>query len=345
MPLLRRRLRARRASRRRRRSRARPDRPLPWRSRTRRGSASATSSTRTRTPTTSRPRASSRRSCGAHIVMHRRVGGAVRRRPRRRRRAADRRRPPHPRAPHAGPHATTRCRSCSPIACSPATRCSSAPPGAPTCRPAIPTRSTTASSASCCSSTTRCSVFPAHDYKDRSVDDARRRARRRTRACRRRDRAEFVALMRGLDIAMPDHLTEALRTNRTGGKTVTQLIAEAARDVPFMAHGGGARAHRARRPATSCCSTSASATPTTPATCRARGTSRAGSSSCASTGAARPDRARPHVLPVRQDLDARRRDAAHDGLSARRRARRRHGGVDARRLSDREDPAEARRSG
>src|SRR5262249_22450456 len=33
---------------------------------------------------------------------------------------------------------------------------------------------------------------------------------------------------------MPEHLTEALRTNRTGGKTVTQLIAEAAREVPFM---------------------------------------------------------------------------------------------------------------
>jgi len=33
---------------------------------------------------------------------------------------------------------------------------------------------------------------------------------------------------------MPDHLTEALRTNRTGGKTVKQMIGEAAREVPFM---------------------------------------------------------------------------------------------------------------
>jgi rhodanese-related sulfurtransferase len=40
--------------------------------------------------------------------------------------------------------------------------------------------------------------------------------------------------MQSLDIAMPQHLTEALRTNRTGGKTVTQLIAEAARVTPFM---------------------------------------------------------------------------------------------------------------
>jgi rhodanese-related sulfurtransferase len=41
--------------------------------------------------------------------------------------------------------------------------------------------------------------------------------------------------MRSLDLAMPQHLTEALRTNRTGGKTVQQLIAEAARTVPFIA--------------------------------------------------------------------------------------------------------------
>ena len=40
--------------------------------------------------------------------------------------------------------------------------------------------------------------------------------------------------MRGLDLAMPQHLTEALRTNRTGGKTVKQLIAEAAREIAFM---------------------------------------------------------------------------------------------------------------
>jgi rhodanese-related sulfurtransferase len=33
---------------------------------------------------------------------------------------------------------------------------------------------------------------------------------------------------------MPDHLTEALRTNRSGGKTVAQLIAEAAREITFM---------------------------------------------------------------------------------------------------------------
>ncbi|MDB4957231.1 MAG: beta-lactamase-like protein, partial [Myxococcales bacterium] len=45
---------------------------------------------------------------------------------------------------------------------------------------------------------------------------------------------EFVALMRGLDLKMPDHLTEALRTNRSGGKTVSQLLAEASREITFM---------------------------------------------------------------------------------------------------------------
>ncbi len=76
-------------------------------------------------------------------------------------------------------------------------------------------------------------VFPAHDYKGResSTLGAEKAANPRLQ---RRERAAFVELMRGLDIAMPEHLTEALRTNRTGGKTVKQLIAEAAREVPFM---------------------------------------------------------------------------------------------------------------
>jgi rhodanese-related sulfurtransferase len=33
---------------------------------------------------------------------------------------------------------------------------------------------------------------------------------------------------------MPTHLTEALRTNLTGGKTITQLLSEAAATVSFM---------------------------------------------------------------------------------------------------------------
>jgi glyoxylase-like metal-dependent hydrolase (beta-lactamase superfamily II) len=76
-------------------------------------------------------------------------------------------------------------------------------------------------------------VFPAHDYKGRTSTTLGAEKAGNPRL-QHTERAAFVNLMRGLDIAMPDHLTEALRTNRTGGKTVAQLIAEAARDVPFM---------------------------------------------------------------------------------------------------------------
>jgi glyoxylase-like metal-dependent hydrolase (beta-lactamase superfamily II)/rhodanese-related sulfurtransferase len=76
-------------------------------------------------------------------------------------------------------------------------------------------------------------MFPAHDYKQRthSTIGAERGANPRLQA---KERGAFVELMRGLDLAMPKHLTEALRTNRTGGKTVKQLIAEAAHDIAFM---------------------------------------------------------------------------------------------------------------
>jgi len=76
-------------------------------------------------------------------------------------------------------------------------------------------------------------VFPAHDYKGRSHSTVGAEKAENPRL-QRRERAAFVELMRGLDLAMPQHLTEALRTNRTGGKTVRQLIAEAAREIAFM---------------------------------------------------------------------------------------------------------------
>jgi glyoxylase-like metal-dependent hydrolase (beta-lactamase superfamily II) len=77
-------------------------------------------------------------------------------------------------------------------------------------------------------------VYPAHDYKGRSHSTLGEERASNPRL-QRRERGAFVELMRGLDLAMPRHLTEALRCNRTGGKTVQQLIAEAARSVPFMA--------------------------------------------------------------------------------------------------------------
>ena len=41
-------------------------------------------------------------------------------------------------------------------------------------------------------------------------------------------------MMQALDLSAPTHLTEALRTNMSGGKTVNQLLAEAAAKTPFM---------------------------------------------------------------------------------------------------------------
>jgi glyoxylase-like metal-dependent hydrolase (beta-lactamase superfamily II)/rhodanese-related sulfurtransferase len=76
-------------------------------------------------------------------------------------------------------------------------------------------------------------VYPAHDYKGRSHTTLGAEKAGNPRL-QRQERAEFVELMRGLDLAMPQHLTEALRTNRSGGKTVKQLIAEATREIAFI---------------------------------------------------------------------------------------------------------------
>lgn len=93
----------------------------------------------------------------------------------------------------------------------------------------------------------RMQVFPAHDYKGRvaSTIGAERAGNPRLQA---REREAFVAVMRGLDLAMPEHLTEALRTNRNGGKTVKQLIAEASAAVPFMSMEELRRLLEAREP-------------------------------------------------------------------------------------------------
>ena len=76
-------------------------------------------------------------------------------------------------------------------------------------------------------------VCPAHDYKGRSHstlgDELASNPRLQVR-----DRAAFVQMMSGLNLSMPTHLTEALRTNMSGGKTVAQMLAEATASVPFM---------------------------------------------------------------------------------------------------------------
>jgi glyoxylase-like metal-dependent hydrolase (beta-lactamase superfamily II) len=76
-------------------------------------------------------------------------------------------------------------------------------------------------------------IYPAHDYKDRSSSTIGAEKTSNVRL-QKSERKDFVALMRGLDLKMPQHLSEALRTNRSGGKTVAQLLAEASRSITFV---------------------------------------------------------------------------------------------------------------
>ena len=76
-------------------------------------------------------------------------------------------------------------------------------------------------------------VYPAHIYSNREFSTLAEEAADNPRL-QFKDAAAFVAQMRKLTLKEPDHLSEALRTNLTGGKTVEQLIAEAAHNVSFM---------------------------------------------------------------------------------------------------------------
>jgi glyoxylase-like metal-dependent hydrolase (beta-lactamase superfamily II) len=76
-------------------------------------------------------------------------------------------------------------------------------------------------------------VYPAHDYKGRESSTIGEELASNPRL-QKRDRAAFVDMMDNLSLSMPTHLTEALRTNMSGGKTVAQMLADAAAKVPFM---------------------------------------------------------------------------------------------------------------
>jgi glyoxylase-like metal-dependent hydrolase (beta-lactamase superfamily II)/rhodanese-related sulfurtransferase len=76
-------------------------------------------------------------------------------------------------------------------------------------------------------------VFPAHDYKGRSHSTIGAEIADNPRL-QKTERGAFVSMMEKLDLAAPTHLTEALRTNMSGGKSVAQLLAEASAKIPFM---------------------------------------------------------------------------------------------------------------
>ena len=77
-------------------------------------------------------------------------------------------------------------------------------------------------------------VFPAHDYKGRTHSTIGQEIASNPRL-QVRDRPQFCEMMRNLNLGMPSHLTEALRSNMNGAKTVAQMLADAAAAVPFMA--------------------------------------------------------------------------------------------------------------
>ncbi len=76
-------------------------------------------------------------------------------------------------------------------------------------------------------------VHPAHEYKNRGHSSIAQELAGNPRL-QVRERGAFVEMMRNLNLSMPTHVTEALRTNMSGGKTVAQMLAEAAATVPFM---------------------------------------------------------------------------------------------------------------
>ena len=76
-------------------------------------------------------------------------------------------------------------------------------------------------------------VYPAHDYKGRSHSTIGDEIAANPRL-QKHDRAEFIAMMKQLNLDAPTHLTEALRTNMSGGKTVAQMLSDAAANIAFI---------------------------------------------------------------------------------------------------------------
>ena len=76
-------------------------------------------------------------------------------------------------------------------------------------------------------------IFPAHEYKGREHSSIGQELTGNPRL-QQRERGAFIDMMRSLNLTMPRHITEALRVNMSGGKSVAQLLAEAAARVPFM---------------------------------------------------------------------------------------------------------------
>lgn len=77
-------------------------------------------------------------------------------------------------------------------------------------------------------------VYPAHDYKGTGSSTIAAELALNPRL-QHANCESFVSQMQALDLKMPTHLTEALRTNLSGAVSVSQLLEEAAAQVSFMA--------------------------------------------------------------------------------------------------------------
>jgi glyoxylase-like metal-dependent hydrolase (beta-lactamase superfamily II)/rhodanese-related sulfurtransferase len=76
-------------------------------------------------------------------------------------------------------------------------------------------------------------VFPSHEYKGRTHSTVGQEMADNPRL-KTTDRDAFIEMMQSLNLTMPTHVTEALRINMSGGKSVDQMLSEAAASVPFM---------------------------------------------------------------------------------------------------------------
>ena len=76
-------------------------------------------------------------------------------------------------------------------------------------------------------------VHPGHNYKSTPPTTLSEQRATNPRLAVP-DRAAFVAEMTARNLELPRHVTEALRTNASGGKPVSQLIRDAARAIAFM---------------------------------------------------------------------------------------------------------------
>lgn len=76
-------------------------------------------------------------------------------------------------------------------------------------------------------------VFPAHEYKGRSHSTIGQEIAENPRL-QKTERSAFIDMMDNLNLTMPTHVTEALRTNMSGGKTVAEMLSDASAIVPFM---------------------------------------------------------------------------------------------------------------